>query len=235
MTVLLILASLMSPANAQRKGPDLDQGAPQTTDSAEPRFDDTGINPLPRCEAQRLSEPVQLPWMPELFVRYNPSSTWGTQVMSDTIVSAAQELAWLLPDADPFLVGDISQENGGTFPGHKSHRSGIDADIGIYAAKGKQNPNGFRNLTASELDLEANWLLIRSFLSTGEVERILLDQSLINALRRYTISSGELSVAEADAIFPLPGAPRRWEMSGVVQHTVGHKNHMHLRLRCEGD
>ncbi len=233
MTVLLILASFISAASAQKKGPDLDAEAPQISDSAEPRFDDTGLDSLSRCDAQRLSDPVQLPWMPELFVRYNPGSTWGTQAMVDTIVSAAQEVAWLLPDADPFLVGDISQERGGNFPGHKSHRSGIDADIGLYAAKGKQSPKGFRNFTPSELDLEANWLLIRSFLSTGEVDRILLDQSLINALRRYTISSGELSLAEADAIFPLPGTAKRWELSGVVQHTVGHKNHMHIRLRCE--
>ena len=232
----LFLASLLAPAFAQRKGPDLDEmvGA---TDTAEIMLDEAPLSsrPLPRCDATTLPNGVQLPFMPELFTRYNPNSTWGTQTMVDVIVSATQEVRWLLPDADPVLIGDISHRRGGFFDGHKSHRSGIDADIGLYWGKGFQSQRGFMPKAGDGLDLEANWLLIRALLSTGEVDRILLDQGHINSLRRYTIESGELTVDEANAIFPARDAARKWEMRGVVQHTEGHRDHLHIRLRCGSD
>jgi murein endopeptidase len=39
-------------------------------------------------------------------------------------------------------------------------------------------------------------------------------------------------VDEANAIFPARDAARKWEMRGVVQHTEGHRDHLHIRLRC---
>jgi len=82
----------------------------------------------------------------------------------------------------------------------------------------------------SALDLEANWLLIRSLLDTGLVERILLDKAFIARLRRYVIRSGELTSAEAFRVFPQDEDP--WMMDGVVHHVPGHKHHMHVRVHC---
>lgn len=236
MIFALLLASLIAPAEASRKGPDLDEtiGSADTADTMLEEAPSTR-GPLPACDATNLPNGVQLPFLPTLYTRYNPDSTWGTQTMVDVIISATQELRWLLPDADPILIGDISHRRGGFFDGHKSHRAGIDADIGLYWGKGFQSQRGFMPKPGEGLDLEANWLLIRALLSTGEVDRILLDQSHINKLRNYTIESGELSVDEANAIFPGRDAAKKWEMRGVVQHVEGHRDHLHIRLRCGSD
>jgi hypothetical protein len=82
----------------------------------------------------------------------------------------------------------------------------------------------------SALDLEANWLLIRSLMDTGLVERILLDRSFIIRLRRYVIQTGELTSSEAFRLFPQDEDP--WVMTGVVHHVTGHRHHMHVRVSC---
>jgi murein endopeptidase len=125
----------------------------------------------------------------------------------------------------------MSLPRGGQLSGHRSHRGGLDADIGIYFGKGRQYKQGFLVVEPAALDLEANWLLIRSLFETGLVERILLDQAFITRLRQYVIETGELSTEEAYRIFPEAEVDP-WLMNGVVNHVPGHRHHMHVRVHC---
>lgn len=214
---------LLGLAHAQSMGPWLDEALPAPMDTAEQR--------LGTCPKTHLAGGVQLPPAPDLYKRWHPAKAWGRPEMVEVLTRVSEEMAWLMPEADPIVVGDISTRYGGFLEGHKSHRSGVDADIGLYWGMGRMHKGGFRDVRPADLDLEANWLLIRAMLDTGLVERILLDQRLINAIRSYTIMSGELTEAEAERIFPR-GYNRMWTHTGVVHHAPSHKEHMHVRVLC---
>lgn len=186
-----------------------------------------------RCSKHWLFSGTQLPASPDLYKRWRPERAYGTPEMISVLQSAAEEMAWVLPDAEPLMVGDISSRRGGKLSGHRSHRGGLDADIGLYWKGGKMVLGGSGAAAARQIDPEANWHLIRSMLDTGDVERILLDQRIVNTLRRWTVDHGELSQEEADRIFWRSRSdPRVWSMDGVVHHVEGHASHMHVRVKC---
>ena len=170
---------------------------------------------------------------PDLYTLANPVNTWGTVYMNDLIVAAAEEMAILIPDADPILIGDISKKGGGPLPPHISHNQGIDADIGLYRKGGVLGTGGFTDLTAANIDFEASWLLIKSLLDSDRVEFILLDGHVISMIKEWTIENGRLTRDEAEQVFPREGTPRLWEHTGYVRHANNHRDHIHVRVRCE--
>jgi murein endopeptidase len=203
-------------------GPIIDDGAPSPS----------GLDyPLrPECTSQVLRDSLRLPEDPTLFKIWHPDTAYGTPELVDALQIAAQYMEWVMPTAEPIVVGDMSLPRGGHLSGHRSHRGGLDADIGIYFDQGRQYKQGFLVVEPAALDLEANWLLIRTLLDTGLVERILLDRAFIARLRAYVVRTGELSPEEAIRIFPQDEDP--WMMSGVVNHVPGHRHHMHVRVHC---
>jgi len=220
---MLALMAALAPALGQPMGPWLDEALP--TAAEEP------MQKVGACPKTHLPNGVQLQAAPELYKIWYADKAWGRPEMIEVITAAGEEMAWLLPEADPIVVGDISTRYGGFLEGHKSHRAGVDADIGLYWGDARMHKGGFRDVRPADLDLEANWLLIKSMLDTGLVERILLDQRLILAIKRYTIEAGELTPDEADRIFPV-GYNRMWTHTGVVHHAPSHKEHMHVRVFC---
>lgn len=229
---MFLLALLIFSANGAGFGPSLEgfpdtQGA-DTTDTADTA--DTGGNA--GCSDQYLHDGIQLPDLPLFYVRVAPNSEWGTQEMIDVIVESARHMRWLMPEASKIVIGDISHEHGGYFDGHKSHRGGLDADIGIFKNGGWQSSRGFTDLRPDEFDVEANWALISTMLETGKVDMILLDRGHIAKLKAYTLRTGLLSPEEAARIFPAEGAPGSWALKGTVRHAPGHTGHLHLRVLC---
>ena len=184
------------------------------------------------CYTKSLRNGVQLPDNPALYRRWTPSKAWGTPEMIEVLSSAAEEMAWVMPDVDPVVVGDISTKRGGKLRGHKSHRGGVDADIGLYWHDGVMYMGNFPVLSVRDMDRAATWQLIRAMLDTGHVERILLDDALVRALRRYVIAEKHLSREEAWRVFPSTANGEMWRKTGVVHHSPGHKHHMHVRVFC---
>lgn len=229
MHVLSILFALaLSPAQAQQRGPSPDALVPEPLPV-------TASRALPEtvaCEEGSLRGGVQLPELPELYVLLNPDHAWGRPELIEVLLTGAEAVERLLPDADPITVGDLSTRYGGPLSGHKSHRGGIDADVGLFWHDGSQPHAQFVDGASRELDMQANWLYIQAMLDTGLVDRILLDQSHIEALRSWTINMGELTPEQAWAIFPAAGS-RTWAMTGVVVHASNHRDHMHVRVLCE--
>lgn len=232
---VLLLTSLIAFAAADPNWQtDWEAGTLDTAlDTTAPTPTQFARTPQANCSTQVLRDGIQLPKQPELYHIRNPSEAWGTSEMIEAIITASAEMAWLLPQADPILVGDLSRKRGGHLPPHRSHRSGLDADIGIFTS-GASMPasSGFPNVTPQTIDYEANWMFWSALLDTGLVERVLLDQTLIDAMRAWTVESGELSEAEALAIFPPRNTPQLWTMTGVFQHVPGHRDHIHLRVLC---
>jgi murein endopeptidase len=184
------------------------------------------------CSDQYLQNGVQLPDLPLFYVRMTPDEEWGTPEMVNTIVDAARHMSWVMPTASRIVIGNISRHGGGFLSGHVSHRGGVDADIGIYAKGGKQPAHSFQTLAPSQLDVEATWMLMSTFLNSGQVDFILIDRGHIAVLRAYTIKSGLLTQEEADRIFPAEGSRDGWANTGIVRHAPNHQNHMHVRVLC---
>ena len=194
---------------------------------------DTGApdSGLQRCPHNRLEDAVELPEIPELYLRMSPGRAFGTPELVNLLVDSAAELAWLKPDADRIVIGDISAQKGGPVSGHRSHQGGIDADVALFFHDGRQDPYGFMNPVPGAFDVETNWLLIRSMVQTGLMERILIDQRYVDLLKRHAVKIGDLSPEEAQALFPTD--PReRWK-GGKIHHAPNHRDHLHVRVRCE--
>lgn len=223
-------------ALAARPGPYLDELAPGELDPpsvVEDDLLDTGLG-APACDATRLVDGVLLPESPALYKLLNPDTAWASRRMADTLAQVAEEMAWRFPGIDPLVVGDISRRGGGPLAGHRSHRGGIDADLGLYETGGRMHQPGFRAPAPGEFDVEVNLAFVLAMLETGNVERIYLDQALIRLLRDHAVESGTLTEDEARAIFILPedGVERTWALAGVVEHVRSHHHHYHLRVFC---
>lgn len=189
---------------------------------------DTGVV---GCSDQYLKDGIQLPDLPLFFTRVQPNHAWGTREMIDLLVDTSRHMRWLMPDASPISIGEISAQRGGVLQGHKSHRGGVDADVGLYLRGGYQNPRQFDQPGPGDFDVEANWMLMSTFLDSGKVDMILLDRGLIAKLKAYTLRAGLLTEEEADAIF-LGDAHEGYQSVGVVRHAPNHEDHMHVRVLC---
>lgn len=196
----------------------------EVRDSAEPS--DAG------CNDQSLRNGFQLPPNPDLYIRMNPSTAWGTAEMIDLVIDTAVRMRTLLPESSPLVVGDISLQRGGRLPPHKTHRGGIDVDFSLYQTGAWQDPRGIVAFPPDALDVAANWTLVSTLLQSGMVDMILLDSAIISRIRTWAVTSGQLSPAEAARIFPVQGSRGEWENVGIVRHAPGHTGHMHVRVLC---
>lgn len=184
------------------------------------------------CSDDYLQDGVQLPDMPQFFYRMFPAAQWGTQEMIDLLVDTTQHMRWLMPDSSRIVIGDISRRGGGFLSGHKSHRGGVDADVGIFRVGRSQSDTHFDRLRSYEFDVEANWAMISAMLETGKVDFILLDRSLVARLKAYTVNNGLLSAEDAERTFPTEGSRQVWRETGIVHHAPNHADHIHVRVLC---
>jgi penicillin-insensitive murein DD-endopeptidase len=185
----------------------------------------------PLCEAP-LEQPVQLPPVDGHLHIFDPDRAWGTPYLIDLLHAVTRQVSYHLPDADPVFIGDISRRAGGPLYGHRDHRTGRDADIGLFFDEGFQPLFGFEAIASSELDLQANWVLIRELLASDRVEVILLDLRHIDALTSWLRAHALLTEAEIAETFPPFNAPGLSQRTGIVRAARNHHDHMHVRVRC---
>lgn len=183
------------------------------------------------CSDQSLHDGIQLPDLPLFFTRSQPDHTWGSREMVELLVDTARHMRWLMPDASPITMGEISRQRGGELSGHKTHRGGIDADVGIYLTGARQQAGMFVDPGPSQFDVEANWALISAMLDTGRVDMILLDHAHIARLKAYVLRAGLLSEEEAAQIFVGEGKGS-YRAVGVIRHAPAHRDHLHVRVLC---
>ena len=127
-----------------------------------------------------------------------------------------------LPD---LLIGDLAMPKGGPFTsGHKSHQSGLDADIWFRFAPSVLSRAQREHLTPLDLvDGQRNRVnrqfspqhlrLLQLAAEDARVERIFVNPAI--------------KLAACDA---LNGKPRGW--LAKLRPWFGHSAHMHVRLRC---
>lgn len=156
----------------------------------------------------------------------SPKNYYGTQEMME-ILEAIGEKANTMA-RNKIFISRISAKAGGRLPPSKSHQNGMDVDIGYFTVQGKvQFPIVASGGALKKSDFSvAKTLEVFKFLMTQQVspvDRLFVDQSIINNLCREAKNSGKFKGSEKAAYAKL---------FENLQHVDGHGNHFHLRLRC---
>lgn len=171
---------------------------------------------------------VQLP-VDDAYQLRRPHNAYGKPLMVDLIVAAARQVQAQHPLQPRLMVGDLSKEGGGCLPPHKSHRGGLDADIGYYL-RGAFTVPYLADATADTIDADRSWQFLRALLVTGRVQYAFVHYSLQPALYEAALRAGETEQTLAKIIqYPRPKAD--W-LHTPIRHLDGHDDHLHLRLTC---
>ncbi len=176
---------------------------------------------------------VDLPQKAVGFVKiFRPRNRgWVTTLLNDVILYASREMRKKYPESERLQVGDTSAQFGGPISMHNSHQNGLDLD-GIYYRYDKREMNPNINTTFDEFfvrdgvisenfDVQRNWYFMKTLVSTGEVNRILVDKVIKKRLCRYTqrVQSDPLVIETLRRLRPYRN----------------HHHHFHLRLICPSD
>ncbi len=175
----------------------------------------------------RLLGGIRLPESPLYTIR-RPDEAFGS---SHTILNVQQAIAAFRRDSGydgKVVVGALSLQKGGRFRPHRSHQSGRDIDIRLPKKKGAALDSDSPN----DIDWDASWLLVKSFMTEGDAEYIFLDYSrqkrLFEAAKRAGAKASELEKA-------IQWPRSRKTNNGVVRHAEGHMIHIHIRVACPPD
>lgn len=168
----------------------------------------------------------------EHFAIQRPYRGWGKPLLVDAIRTAVHATQRQSPLGTQLVVGDLSKEGGGCLPPHKSHRGGVDADVGFYM-RGAHQRKWLGGATAETLDADRTWQLLRAFISTARLQFAFIDYHLHQPLYEAALRAGEPE-EHLRAWFQWP-RPIENAHETMIRHLAGHDNHMHVRFICEGE
>lgn len=172
------------------------------------------------AEAGRVINAVQVQPAPHIEV-VAPEQAWGTKETVDYLNAVAEDVAAQVPDAPALRVNHIGNKEGGYLRPHFSHQSGRDVDLGFYLQAGV-DPRQLKGSRLQSMNMAANWALVVALASKADVQLVLLDRSVQNALYEYGKAHG------ADPLL-LEGLFRSGKQS-LFQHARRHKDHFHVRF-----
>ena len=164
------------------------------------------------------------------FSLQRPHRGWGKPLLVETLRTAALQVQASSPHGTHLVVGDLSKEGGGCLPPHRSHRGGLDADIGYYMRGGHQR--GWLGLATQEtLDADRTWQFLRGLLASGRLQYAFIDHGLQVMLYEAALRAGETPDG-LTAVFQYP-RPIEQAHSTIIRHLRGHADHMHVRFSCD--
>lgn len=148
---------------------------------------------------------------------HRPTRNYGCRELIERLNVAAESI--YTQYGTILQVYDLSRENGGFIPPHKSHRGGLDADIGIYRYKDKEGKfeNSYGQLkTLDQKTLQINWDFIKALQKDRDIDYLFWSQRYILALRQF--------------VQEKYGADEWKEYGKVLYHESGHADHFHIRV-----
>ena len=170
-------------------------------------------------------------------VRLRPGRLWEihdrsrafvTREVAIALDSGFRAVETTAPGSPRLEIRDASIEHGGPLAGHHSHQSGRDIDVAYY----RTNCEGtcdHQRVEPSELDAERLWTMLEGWLRADALDYVFVDYALQEPLYRAARARGA-SYGELARWFQWPnGLDRR---AGVIRHSSGHRDHMHLRFAC---
>jgi penicillin-insensitive murein endopeptidase len=171
----------------------------------------------------RLLNGEQMPPGLSHVVRY-PMHAFATSRVVDLLYSVFLDLRRCDPDMPPVVVGDLSRPRGGSFPPHKSHQNGLDADLSYIPALQMHVGRGFM-ADRTTLDVPRTWAFLKRLMDTGEVEFLFVDRSVQKLLYEYVKST--MTPQQLRVVFQYPTKVQR----GIIRHVKGHIDHVHVRFK----
>lgn len=183
--------------------------------------------------AGRLQDATRLQIGDGTLIRH-PWRAFGTKTTVEHVRHAVRTTLAAFPKIHTLAIGDLSADHGGWISDHQSHRSGRDADIGLfYKHKPAGYPESFVRATDDNLDRAATWALLTNLLEThdkdGGVQIVFLDYDVQGLLYRWAQTNG-VKQQTLERIFQYPHG--RGTSYGVVHHEPNHDNHLHVRFHC---
>lgn len=144
---------------------------------------------------------------------------WATAGTVAAIERAARIVRCRFPGSHKLHVGSLSRRRGGPLFPHRSHQSGLDADVGYFYASG---PVWYASATADNLDVERTWAFIEVLYDGGNVEYLFIDRRVQALLREHA------EAVTPELITPLfDGTPQK---QPLIRHARGHATHLHVRF-----
>ena len=177
-----------------------------------------------------LKDGVLLEPDPEAFLMQRPQRGWGKPLAVEAIRGGIEQVQASNPLGPMLIVGDLSKDGGGCLPPHKSHRGGLDADIGYYM-RGARQRSWLGLAQPDTVDADRTWQLLRAFLATGRLQYAFVDYSLQQALYEAAQRAGE-SAEQLARWFQYP-RPIENAHETIIRHLGGHADHMHVRFQCD--
>lgn len=166
---------------------------------------------------------------------------FGNPRLVRAIEQAAGFVQRMRPKSPPLLVGDLSARFGGELFGHRSHRTGRDVDLLLYALKPdgrpvespgfvKFGPDGLSHTDDGKfyrIDIEREWMLVKALVESTEanVQWMFIARWLEALIIEYARARGEDPelVWHAETVLLQPG------------DSAAHDDHIHLRIACTPD
>lgn len=191
-----------------------------------------------------LTQAASLPKRGEGFERLRDNGrNWGNPRLVSAIEQAAAAVARQRPGGAPLVVGDLSERFGGESSGHRSHRTGRDADLLFYVTTPggrpltspgfvRIGPDGLAAVDEGKhpfvrIDLEREWLLVRALVESPQanVQWLFAARWLEGLVIEYARARGEDPelVWQAENVLLQPG------------DSAAHDDHLHLRIACTTD
>ncbi len=198
---------------------------------------EVGPTSLGRPAAGRLALGVALAERGPGWVRLRRDDRrWAGPLLVETLMRAAAAVQTESPGA-PLRVADLSGPGGGRIEGHRSHRSGRDADVLFYvvdaAGRSVASP-GFvhfgNDLVAIaggrpyRLDVERTWQFVRALLDDPAegVEWLFVSHAVEERLLAHAVRRAE----------PVALIVRAGEVLHQPYDSEPHDDHLHLRVMC---
>jgi penicillin-insensitive murein endopeptidase len=161
---------------------------------------------------------------------------YGSWQLVQLLERAAHRVAVRLPGAR-LSVGELSQRDGGDLPGHASHESGRDVDLGFYMLDAAGRPydayayarfdgrgRGLPPNQGLTLDLSRNWELVAKLVTDGEARVQFVFVS--PAIKQLLLAEGKRRGASAAVL----DRAARVMVRPSEKHP--HGNHFHVRVYC---
>jgi len=161
---------------------------------------------------------------------------YGAWQLVQLLERSAQRVAIRMPGAR-LSVGELSGRSGGNLPGHASHESGRDVDVGFYMLDARGRPydayayanfddrgRGINPNVGLSFDVKRNWELISRLVTDGDarVQYVFVAQGLRWMLLEEGKRSGAMqAVIDRAARVMVPPRERH-----------PHGNHFHVRVYC---
>ena len=196
-----------------------------------------------------ITDAVPLPRRGEGYARLRDNGrNWGNPRLVGAIEGAARAVTRARPGGARLMIGDLSTRFGGEASGHRSHRTGRDADLLVYALtpEGRSiespgfvrfGPDGLGALDDGgaqrtqrsfvRVDVAREWQLVKALVSSRQanVQWLFFARWLEALVIEYARARGEDPelVWYAESVLLQPG------------DSAAHDDHLHLRVACTPD